>query len=60
MDHDEAVEWLRGNRSMTNMIPPDPRETWIVRIAQADAAMVQQAYWIDRAHREQEEGGSRE
>ena len=48
MDITEAREWLKGNRSMTNMIPQDPLETWIVRIAQADAAAMQEAYWIVR------------
>jgi len=48
----EAEQWLMGNRSMTNIIPKDPFETWQVRVAQADAAMVQQAYWVMRAHRE--------
>lgn len=52
MNYKEALEWLRGERSMTNIIPQDPLETWLVRVAQADAAMVQQAYWICRAHDE--------
>jgi len=39
---------------MTNIIPQDPIETWILRIAQADAALTQQAYWVARHHREQE------
>lgn len=49
MTYEEAVDWLRGNRSMTNLIPQDPLESWAVRIAQADAAMAQQAYWTVRA-----------
>ena len=52
MDYQEAVEWLNGNRSMTNIIPQDPFETWLVRIAEADAAMTQQAYWIVKAHKD--------
>ena len=52
MTYDEALAWLRGERSMTNIVPQDPFETWQVRIAQADAAMVEQAYWIARAHQE--------
>jgi len=52
MDHKEAIEWLKGNRSMTNIIPQDPFETWQVRIAEADAAMTQQAYWIVKAEAE--------
>lgn len=52
MDVPEANEWLMGNRSMQNLIPQDPFETWQVRTAQADAAMMQQAYWVARHHRE--------
>lgn len=52
MDYEEAVQWLKGNRSMTNLIPQDPFETWQVRTAQADAAMMQQAYWVVKAHKE--------
>jgi len=52
MDLKEAIEWLQGKRSMTNMIPQEPYETWAVRIAQADAAKSQQAYWIVKAHNE--------
>jgi len=55
MDLKEALEWLNGTRSMTNMIPQDPHETWQVRIAEADAAMVKQAYWIIKAHEDFEE-----
>ena len=52
MDYEEAIEWLEGKRSVTNIIPQDPFETWQVRIAQADAAMTQQAYWVVKAHKE--------
>jgi hypothetical protein len=52
MNQQEAWEWLAGNRSMNNVIPQDPLDTWQVRIAQADAAMVQQAYWVMKAHKE--------
>jgi hypothetical protein len=52
MDITEAIEWLDGKRSMTNIIPQDPFETWQVRIAVADAAMMQQAYWFVKAHEE--------
>jgi len=52
MNYEEALAWLRGERSMTNVIPQDPLETWMVRIAQADAAMTQQAYWIVKTHEE--------
>lgn len=52
MDITEALDWLDGNRSMTNIIPQDPFETWQVRIAQANAAMIQQAYWFLKAKKE--------
>jgi hypothetical protein len=48
----EAAAWIRGEHSMADMIPSDPRETWVVRIAQADAARVEQAYWVLKAHKE--------
>ncbi len=49
MDLNEAIDWLRGNRSLTNMIPQEPYPTWQVRIAQSDAAMMFQAYLIVQA-----------
>ena len=52
MDIKEAQAWLYGERSMINSIPCNPIETWQSRIAEADAAMLQQAYWIVRAHSE--------
>lgn len=52
MNFTEAVEWVSGNRSMTNIIPQDPVETWLVRIAQADAAMTEQAYWILKSEKD--------
>ena len=52
MTCEEAREWLNGTRSMTNIIQQDPFETWQVRIAQGDAAMVEQAYWVLRAYKE--------
>lgn len=51
MSLEEALEWLRGERSMTNIVPYDPMD-WQSRIAMADAAMIQQAYWIVKAHKE--------
>jgi len=56
MKYKEALEWFEGKRFMTNIIPQEPFETWEVRIAQADAAMIQQAYWIIKAHKEGEGG----
>ena len=53
MTYEEAIAWLNGLRSMINTIPCDPMETWAIRIAQADTAMSQQAYWIATAHKEQ-------
>ena len=52
MDLDEAREWLSGNRSLRNFIPSDPQGAWQAIVAEADAAMIQQAYWIARAHKE--------
>ena len=52
MKYEEAVAWLRGERSTMNTVPQDPIDTWQVRIAQTDAAMTQQAYWIVKAHDE--------
>lgn len=52
MDAKEAREWLLGERSTANIVPQGPFETWVVRIAEADAAMMQQAYWILKAHAE--------
>ncbi len=52
MTIEEAKEWLRGERSMCNIIPQEPFDTWQVRIAQADAAMAEQAYWVLRAYKE--------
>lgn len=48
----DAVAWLQGKRSTVNMTPREPVETLEVRIAQADAAMVQQAYWVLKAAQE--------
>jgi len=52
MNYTEAIEWLKGKRSMTNLIPQHPIETWEVRIAEADAAKAQEAYWIVKAEQE--------
>ena len=48
----EAKQWLSGDCSMLNSIPREPFETWETRIAQADAAKTEQAYWIVRAENE--------
>lgn len=54
MNLEEAKSWLRGERSMTNIIQSnaDTNGPWIVQTAQADAAMTEQAYWIVKAHAE--------
>lgn len=52
MDLEEAKEWLLGKRSMVNSVPQFPIETWQERIAAADAAMTQMAYWVAKAHSE--------
>lgn len=52
MTHEQALAWLRGDRSMSNMVPQHPFETWLVRIAEGDAACAKQAYWIAKAHAE--------
>ncbi len=52
MNYEEALAWLRGERSMSNCVPSHPLETWTVRIQEADAAATQQAYWIVKAHKE--------
>lgn len=53
MNYEEAIEWLKGKRSTTNIILEHPIETWNVRIAQADAAKTMQAYYIVKAHKEE-------
>ncbi len=52
MDIQVAREWFDGKRSNINIIPEHPLETWNVRIAQADAACMEQAYWTLRAHKQ--------
>ena len=54
MEYEEALAWLRGERSTINIIQSnaDTNGPWIVQTAQADAAMTEQAYWIVRAYRE--------
>ncbi len=52
MNIKEAEAWLQGARSMTNSIPYEPYETWVARVAEADAAMFKQAYWIIKAHKD--------
>lgn len=50
MDEFEAQGWLAGTRTTANMIPST--ENYYVQVAQADAAMMQQAYWVLKAYKE--------
>jgi DnaJ-class molecular chaperone len=53
MNYKEAIEWLQGNRSMLNQMDSPSNYSnneWLIATAQADAAMMQQAYFIVRAH----------
>lgn len=52
MTYEEALAWLRGERSICNQVPQYPIETLQERIARADAAMTEQAYWTIRAYKE--------
>ena len=52
MTYEEALAWLRGERSMCNLVAQHPFETWQERIARTDAALTEQAYWTVRAHKE--------
>lgn len=54
MNYEEALAWLRGERSTCNMIQSNAETNgpWIVQTAQADAAMTEQAYWIAKANAE--------
>jgi len=52
MKHEEAIAWIKGERSGVNMIPQYPIETFDVRVAQYDAAWTEKAYWILRAHQD--------
>ncbi len=46
MTREEALEWLRGERSMVNSIYPSGTEA---EVAKADAYMVMQAYYVAKA-----------
>jgi len=52
MKIEEAREWVKGNRSTTNTIPQEPLSTWEVRILDADASMIKQAYYTLKAYKE--------
>ncbi len=52
MDYEEALAWLRGERSTINYAyGNDPGESQ-ERAARQDAGMTEQAYWVVRAHNE--------
>lgn len=52
MTPQEAQEWFEGKRSAYNNVQTLPTETLEQRVAEADAAYLQQAYWTLRAHKE--------
>jgi len=52
MEYKEAIEWLDGIRDMINIVPQDPIDTLAVRTEQANAAKIQQAYWVLKAHKD--------
>lgn len=53
MNLEEAKAWLRGERSLHNQIVECfQSEDRVLAIAQADAHMVMQAYYIVKAHQE--------
>ena len=50
MNYEEALEWLAGKRSMCNSFGCTDEAH--AQLAQADAAMTQQAYWMVKAYKE--------
>lgn len=52
MTKQEALEWMDGYRSSRNFTLRDPFDTYELRVAQTDAAYIQQAYWVLKAHSE--------
>ncbi len=52
MNLEEALAWLRGQRSTLNYTQAPTPEDSRLYAAKQDAAMTEQAYWIVRAHRE--------
>jgi hypothetical protein len=53
MTKDEAIEWLTGVRDMGNLTMQQPLDTYNVRVEQANAAKMEQAYWVLRAIKEE-------
>ncbi len=56
MTIEEAREWLKGERSMSNTFHYIESVDHVL-CAQADAAMTQQAYWMVKAHDDGLEAG---
>ena len=52
MNYEEALEWLRGERSTINYTQAPTPEDSRINAAKKDASMTEQAYWIVRAHNE--------
>ena len=48
----EALAWLKGERSSTNLVNRGIDDSWMVVEAKLDAAMMERAYWVVRAHHE--------
>ena len=56
MKYEEAIEWLKGNRSTWNDHVSEQlnigRSQAMTNVAVSDAASTQEAYWIVKAHKE--------
>jgi hypothetical protein len=54
MEYEEAIEWLKGKRSTCNLYyeSAGADENAELLSTQADAAMMQQAYFVLKAHSE--------
>lgn len=52
MSYEEALAWLRGERSVINYRKVGGEPESDVRVAQEDAALTEQAYWIAKARSE--------
>lgn len=52
MTKEEAIEWIKGTKDMGGLITQVPYETWNVRTEQANAAKLQQAYYVLKSYKE--------
>lgn len=52
MTENEAKGWLKKESSMCNVIKGSDPDKWMVLVVQADAAMMEQAYWFLKANKE--------